>query len=208
MSSADAPSARSANGVADKGAAASTLGAAKFTPASGMEEDAGDHGTIGTNDAASSVDSSSEPSTSNHVERLLQRVPLFENVPQSHLHSYAQVCEQLELPADHDILKQGDVGDTLFVIVQGSASVFVRDKGEVATSGADESRCARHRRTPPPHRHRRTQPGDIHRRAAPWRPRPAEDGGSAERRTSARAASLSRAVASTSQRSGRATILA
>lgn len=142
MSSAAARS----NGVAEDEAAAAALNSAKHAPLNGMvlgDSGSGEaHSTNGSNRTHASGESSSEPSEPRSAEHLLQRLPLFEQLPQHHLGSLAQACERREVAANQELVRQGESGDALFVLMQGSATVHVLGKGE-ASGGAADPRYAR-----------------------------------------------------------------
>lgn len=64
----------------------------------------------------------------------LAEVPFFEGFPPEDLRRVLDLSEQVEVPAGTVLVDQGDTGTDCFLILEGTASVYVR--GEyVATSG-------------------------------------------------------------------------
>jgi CRP-like cAMP-binding protein len=65
----------------------------------------------------------------------LSGVPFFEGFSDDELHRVLALSEQVEASAGTVLVDQGDPGTDCFVIVEGSASVYVRGE-HVASSGA------------------------------------------------------------------------
>ena len=64
----------------------------------------------------------------------LADVPFFEGFTEPDLRRVLDLSEQVEAPAGAVLVDQGDTGTHCFVIVEGTASVYVRGE-HVATSG-------------------------------------------------------------------------
>ena len=71
------------------------------------------------------------------VERVLflKSVDLFSAIPGNDLARIASVTEEMHLEEGEQFIRQGDHGDELFLIIEGSARVHVRGIGDVATLG-------------------------------------------------------------------------
>jgi CRP-like cAMP-binding protein len=67
----------------------------------------------------------------------LKRVPLFEDLSRRELVELARVCEDIELPADKVLCKEGEVGQEFFVIVEGQAEVTTNGKHVATRKGGD-----------------------------------------------------------------------
>ncbi|MCG6974344.1 MAG: cyclic nucleotide-binding domain-containing protein [Desulfobacterales bacterium] len=61
---------------------------------------------------------------------LLKRIELFESLSVGELAAIASVAEEVDYPAGEIIIKEGDAGDTLFLMVSGEVSV-IKDLGEI-----------------------------------------------------------------------------
>ena len=74
------------------------------------------------------------------VERVLflKSVDLFSAIPGNDLARIAAVTEELHLEEGEQFIRQGENGDALFPIIEGSARVHVRSIGDVATLGERE----------------------------------------------------------------------
>ena len=64
-------------------------------------------------------------SSSTDAEQRLQSVSLFEQMPAHHVAEYARQLERQELKAGCQIVRQGEVGTALYLIVDGSVNVHV-----------------------------------------------------------------------------------
>ncbi len=62
----------------------------------------------------------------------LGQVPMFAGCTPDQLAEIARLSEAVSVPAGHDVVRQGDVGDALYVIVSGSALVL-RGEQQVAS---------------------------------------------------------------------------
>jgi len=71
------------------------------------------------------------------VERVLflKSVDLFSAIPGNDLARIATVTEEMHLEEGEQFIRQGEHGDELFLIIEGSARVHVRGIGDVATLG-------------------------------------------------------------------------
>ena len=67
---------------------------------------------------------SSNLSTAAAGESLLFRAPFFARVPAHFIAELARALSKRELPADHELFKQGSVGDTFYLILKGSVRVY------------------------------------------------------------------------------------
>lgn len=68
---------------------------------------------------------------------LLRKVPLFSEVSRRELLRVAQLADEIDLPADRVLMRQGDRGDSLFVLLEGGAKVE-RNGKVVAERGPGE----------------------------------------------------------------------
>ena len=73
------------------------------------------------------------------VERVvfLKGVQLFTEIPGSELARVAQVAEELELPPDVEVMREGDLGDSLYLVLEGRVTVYKGGR-EVARLGPRE----------------------------------------------------------------------
>ena len=72
---------------------------------------------------------------------VLREVPIFASVDPSKLKLLAFASQRLKFDPGQTLCKEGDAGDSAFVIVKGSAEVYIRAGGEdikVATVGRNE----------------------------------------------------------------------
>jgi len=71
----------------------------------------------------------------NVVEKLLKRVPLFEQLSEKEIKEIGKLVKPLKFPENHEIIKENSSGNDLFVILQGEVRVskFVNDKEEAIT---------------------------------------------------------------------------
>jgi CRP-like cAMP-binding protein len=60
---------------------------------------------------------------------LLKGIELFESLSVGELAAIASVAEEVDYPAGEIIIKEGDAGDTLFLMIKGEVSV-IKDLGE------------------------------------------------------------------------------
>lgn len=68
---------------------------------------------------------------------ILKSVSIFSEIPEESLVSVASVLELRELKPGEDIVKQGEIGTSMYIIANGKVSVRVGDR-EVATLGERE----------------------------------------------------------------------
>jgi CRP/FNR family transcriptional regulator, cyclic AMP receptor protein len=54
---------------------------------------------------------------------LIKRVPLFAAASKAELAEIASIADEIDLPADKTLIKEGDAGHEFFVLVEGTASV-------------------------------------------------------------------------------------
>jgi CRP-like cAMP-binding protein len=71
------------------------------------------------------------------IERVLflRGVELFVDVPGEVLLPVARLAQEVYFDAGDRFIRQGDVGDCLYIIVNGEASVMIQNVGEVARRG-------------------------------------------------------------------------
>jgi CRP/FNR family cyclic AMP-dependent transcriptional regulator len=72
---------------------------------------------------------------------LLQRIPLFANIEPAKLKLLAFTSERVAYEPGNILMRQGDMGDAAYIIIEGSAEVLVNTPGGqvlVATLGKNE----------------------------------------------------------------------
>jgi CRP-like cAMP-binding protein len=69
----------------------------------------------------------------------LKNITIFEGLSASELAAIASVTEEVQYPAGDNVIKEGEAGETMFLIMNGAVSVI---KGE-ATEGGQEIELAR-----------------------------------------------------------------
>ena len=69
---------------------------------------------------------------------ILKSVELFQEIPGEILSNIAQISEELNLEAEQNIFKEGDHGDSLYIIIDGEVSV-IKEKKEIAL--LDNGKC-------------------------------------------------------------------
>jgi CRP/FNR family cyclic AMP-dependent transcriptional regulator len=72
------------------------------------------------------------------LERVLflKSVPLFRTIGGEELAQVAQIVEEAYFPAGETFIRQGDVGDCLYVLIDGEVDVVVDERLHVARVGA------------------------------------------------------------------------
>lgn len=65
---------------------------------------------------------------------LLKTVNLFKTIPAENLSRISQIAEEVHFPADTPIFKEGDYGDSLFIVVEGTVKIHKGDM-DLATLG-------------------------------------------------------------------------
>ena len=68
---------------------------------------------------------------------LIAGVPLFAGLSKSELGKVASIADEIDLPADKVLIREGDRGREFFVLLEGEADV-VRKGKKLATRGAGE----------------------------------------------------------------------
>ena len=65
---------------------------------------------------------------------MLRQVPLLAGLGRKELEAVAQLCDEVDLPEGRELMREGDIGDEFFLLVEGSVRV---DRGgrTVATLG-------------------------------------------------------------------------
>ncbi len=69
---------------------------------------------------------------------LLKAVALFESLPGEHLVPMTETAREVELEAGRELIREGDAGDALYVIVDGRVEVISSERGKVAVLGATD----------------------------------------------------------------------
>lgn len=66
---------------------------------------------------------------------LLQKTDLFENLDLSQIKTVSSICREIKFSENEIIMKEGDVGDSLYIILEGTVEVIkslvISDLGEV-----------------------------------------------------------------------------
>lgn len=72
------------------------------------------------------------------LERILflQCAELFQQVPVEDLAPVAHIAEEVYFSSGEMLIRQGDMGDSLYIIVDGEVSVIIEGVGEVAKRGS------------------------------------------------------------------------
>ena len=75
--------------------------------------------------------------TMSTIEKVLflKSVPLFEQLHSEELVGVAQIARQVQIEADQTFVKEGDLGDALFIIVAGEADAVINHVGQVSQVG-------------------------------------------------------------------------
>jgi len=68
---------------------------------------------------------------------LIARVPLFAGLSKSELGQVASIADEIDLPADKVLIREGERGREFFVLLEGEAEVTRKGK-KLATRGAGE----------------------------------------------------------------------
>jgi CRP-like cAMP-binding protein len=68
---------------------------------------------------------------------LIARVPLFADLSKSELGQVASLADEIDLPADKVLIREGDRGREFFVLLEGEAEVTRKGK-KLATRGSGE----------------------------------------------------------------------
>jgi CRP/FNR family transcriptional regulator, cyclic AMP receptor protein len=68
---------------------------------------------------------------------LIKRVPLFERCSKRELEEIASIADELDLPADRNLTKEGSTGHEFVVLVEGAADVR-RNGRKINTLGAGD----------------------------------------------------------------------
>jgi CRP-like cAMP-binding protein len=68
---------------------------------------------------------------------LIARVPLFAGLSKSELGQVASIADEIDLPADRVLIREGERGREFFVLLEGEAEVARKGK-RLATRGAGE----------------------------------------------------------------------
>ena len=57
---------------------------------------------------------------------LLKRVQLFANLQTDELEQLAAICQEQQIPANQQIIKQNTTGKEMYIVAQGSAEVYIQ----------------------------------------------------------------------------------
>lgn len=57
--------------------------------------------------------------------KLLQSIPLFQLMDSDHLHLLASSCDTMNISRGERLFSQGDAGDAMYIIVDGSAAIYI-----------------------------------------------------------------------------------
>lgn len=68
------------------------------------------------------------------IQERLKAIPFFSSMSKKHLALVAQQTDEVDVPAGHVLMRQGDLGDQFFVIDSGTAEV-TRDGEHLADLG-------------------------------------------------------------------------
>ena len=66
---------------------------------------------------------------------VLKSLEIFRRIPDSDLESVANILQEKEVPAGTDIIREGEMGESLFIIVEGRVRVHFQNK-EVVVLGS------------------------------------------------------------------------
>ena len=58
----------------------------------------------------------------------LKRIEIFEQLAVNELAAVASVTEEIDFAENHEVIKENDQGDTLYLIIEGRVSVFKRQE--------------------------------------------------------------------------------
>lgn len=74
------------------------------------------------------------------IEKLLflKRASIFAQVRDEYLATLARNVEEVSFDTGEVIMKEGDVGDSMYIIVSGSVDIDTKSRGHIATIGAGE----------------------------------------------------------------------
>ena len=56
-------------------------------------------------------------------EKFLQRIPILQNLDEGELRSFLGIARRVQFPRGKMILKEGEVGDTMYIIAEGTVEV-------------------------------------------------------------------------------------
>lgn len=59
---------------------------------------------------------------------LLRQVPLFDQIPSPELARIAEITEEVVVPAGRTVFREGDFGDSLFVIADGRVKITIGER--------------------------------------------------------------------------------
>ncbi len=67
----------------------------------------------------------------------MERVPLFEHVPKKHLKQLASMADEIDLPAGHVLMREGERGRECVVVLDGAVDVTRKGKKVALRGGTD-----------------------------------------------------------------------
>ncbi|MDL1963351.1 MAG: cyclic nucleotide-binding domain-containing protein [Deltaproteobacteria bacterium] len=65
----------------------------------------------------------------NELRSFLEKIPLFSSIPYNQLHGIAKLFEPISVKKGEIICKQGESGDTMFIVKSGSVGVYIDREG-------------------------------------------------------------------------------
>jgi CRP-like cAMP-binding protein len=68
---------------------------------------------------------------------VLKWIDIFRTIPEQHLSQVASILKEREIPAGEQIIREGEMGTSMFIIVEGRVRVH-RDTQEIASLGTGE----------------------------------------------------------------------
>lgn len=63
------------------------------------------------------------------VLKIREKVPLFRDMPMDLLMQTLSICEQVSIEAGHNVFREGDIGDSFFVLIAGEV-VIGKNRGD------------------------------------------------------------------------------
>ncbi len=56
-------------------------------------------------------------------EKFLQAIPILQNLDESELRSFLEIARRVQFPRGKTILKEGEIGDTMYIIAEGTVEI-------------------------------------------------------------------------------------
>jgi len=92
---------------------------------------------------------------------ILRSVPIFKSIPDYVLAAVAQITDEVDLGSGETLIHEGDIGDCMYVIVEGEVRVHSRQK-TIITLGAGQTVGELAVLDPEPRSASATAAGDVH----------------------------------------------